>query len=91
MHLFYTAGAICGAVIAIAGVLFGFYRAARFLARLDDALPVLLDVAAEFKPNGGNSLHDRMERLELGQRALLMDRGYATLDDFVAVVKHPDD
>jgi len=64
-------------------VLYAVYRLVRFLVRLDDALPTLLDIADEFKTNGGGSLRDAVDRLELGQRALLMDRGYATLEDLL--------
>lgn len=83
MHPLLVVGAVCVAVGAIGGVLAWTWRALRFLFRLDAALPVLMEVADQFRPNGGKSLHDRLERLELGQRALLMDMGYATLDDLL--------
>lgn len=40
---------------------------AGYTAALPDALPVLMDIAEEFKPNGGSSLVDRIDRLETGQ------------------------
>lgn len=38
------------------------------IVRIDSAVPVLLGIADEFKPNGGGSLHDRLVRIE-GQLA----------------------
>ena len=36
----------------------------RAVVRIDEAVPVLLDIAAEFKPNSGSTLHDRLVRIE---------------------------
>ena len=49
------------------------------------ALPVLADIAEEFKPNGGASLHDRTVRIEttLGEVAILAgnnQQGIARVD-----------
>lgn len=41
---------------------------AKHTADLPDALPVLMDIAEEFKPNDGATLRDRVDRLELGLR-----------------------
>lgn len=38
--------------------------AADALVRVDKAVPVLMKIAEEFKPNGGGSLHDRIVRVE---------------------------
>jgi len=59
-----------------------FWRIMVALVRIADAMPTLLDIAQQFKPNGGKSLHDRLGKLELGLRALLMDRGYPDLDEW---------
>ena len=34
------------------------------LFAVEEAVPVLMSIAREFKPNGGNSLHDRLVRIE---------------------------
>lgn len=85
MSVLLILGAIA-TVFAIVGGLVTFVHAVwklfKFINRVNEALPTLLQVADEFKPNGGSSLHDRIVRLELGQRALLMDRGYADISDF---------
>ena len=36
----------------------------RKLFRIDAALPTLLQIADQFKPNDGYSLHDRIENIE---------------------------
>ena len=43
------------------------------------AHPILMEIAAEFKPNKGQSLHDRMVRIE------------ATLDHISSRLDHIDD
>ena len=77
---------ILAAAVTVLGGAISFlrllWRALRAIVRMSDAMPTLLSIADEFKPNGGKSLHDRLERLELGQRALLMDHGYATPNDY---------
>lgn len=37
------------------------------LRRMADAWDVLYDIAEQFKPNGGSTLHDRITLMELGQ------------------------
>lgn len=36
----------------------------RAIVRMDDAIPVLLGIADQFRPNAGHSLHDRLTRIE---------------------------
>ena len=49
------------AVIAAAGVI---WLALRRLYRIDAALPTLLQIADQFRPNEGDSLHDRISHIE---------------------------
>ena len=34
------------------------------LSKLDESLPVLMEISHQFKPNGGNSLRDVIDRIE---------------------------
>jgi len=49
------------AVLTALGVI---WIGGRKLYRIDAALPVLLQIAAQFQPNDGASLHDRIENIE---------------------------
>ena len=42
----------------------GFRRFLKAVHRFADSVDVLFEIAAEFKPNGGTSLHDRIARIE---------------------------
>lgn len=52
------------AVLAVLGGFAVFARAGwhvvRILVRVDNALPTLLEIADEFRPNNGTSLHDQI-------------------------------
>lgn len=55
---------ICAGLLTI--ISFGKFlwvKVIKPLAKLDDALPVLFEIAEEFKPNGGGSLHDSMQNI----------------------------
>ncbi len=83
MSLVLTICAVLGGIVSLAVILRMAWKGTMAVVRIADAMPTLLQVAEQFKPNGGSSLVDAVHRLELGQRALLMDKGYATLDDFM--------
>lgn len=55
-----------GIVPAYRGVV-RFFKALRKFA---DSIDILFDIAKEFKPNGGHSLHDRITRIENRQEAM---------------------
>lgn len=46
------------------------WRALKALMQLADAIPVIVAIADEFKPNSGGSLRDSMDRIEDSQRKL---------------------
>ncbi len=53
-----------GVVSGMAAMSVVWWRIVVPLARLSDATPVLVEIAAQFKPNDGHSLHDRVVRIE---------------------------
>lgn len=50
--------------VALAAGGTAFWKIWRFLDRWQDALAVLQEIAEQFRPNGGDSLHDRIVNLE---------------------------
>jgi hypothetical protein len=50
-------------VATVAGAARGFWHMSRAAVKVSDALPTLLGMAAEFRPNGGNSLHDNIVKI----------------------------
>lgn len=46
------------------GIVEDFYEVAPLLDELPEAIPVLLNIAEEFRPNGGLSLRDAVNRIE---------------------------
>ncbi len=56
------------AILAAVGWMLRFvYKATKTVARVDDAIPTLLEIAKEFKPNGGNSLKDHVSAIRAEQ------------------------
>lgn len=49
----------------------GMMRFFRALRKFADSIDILFDIAKEFKPNGGHSLHDRITRIEGAQQDML--------------------
>lgn len=65
-------------ITVISGTLVGIGIIWRVVGKLVDATrayPVLMDIAEQFKPNGGTSLHDRIEALTemQAEQSLLLD------------------
>ena len=60
-----TASYVTGAIVAL-GAIIGFFwrKIVKPLARIEHAMPILLEIADEFKPNGGGSLRDTVNRIE---------------------------
>jgi hypothetical protein len=58
------------------------FKVGRLVYRVDRALPILLAIADEFKPNGGNSLRDQVDNLTVGQ---------GEIQDVVAEHSHEDE
>lgn len=58
------------------------------LRRLPDTLPVLTEIAMEFRPNGGASLRDSINRIEhtVKTDSLRLDQVSARLDKITAVL-----
>lgn len=57
-----------GPVFAAIGAIFVIvWRALRKLVHISDALPALLELAQEFKPNGGSSMRDKVDAIMEGQ------------------------
>lgn len=52
----------------------GFRRFLKAVRRFADSVDVLFEIAAEFKPNHGHSLHDRMARIEATLDTAAVDR-----------------
>ena len=52
-----------GACVALIALLALIWRGLRLIFRLEAALPTLLGIADQFKPNGGQSLHDQLGNL----------------------------
>jgi hypothetical protein len=48
---------------------------------ISEAAPTLLEIATEYKPNGGGSLHDVVDRIEAGQGTLASDVREHIADD----------
>lgn len=46
-------------------------QANEYLSRLVEALPVLVEIADQFKPDGGASLHDQLEMIRAQQADLM--------------------
>lgn len=66
------------AVAAVAAGIYGLYliwtyglcpvwRTMMAINHFAEALPVLLEIADEFKPNGGGSLRDQIDEIRIGQ------------------------
>ncbi len=53
-----------GVVSGMAAMSVVWWRIVVPLARLSDATPILVEIAAQFRPNDGHSLHDRIVRME---------------------------
>lgn len=44
-----------------------FWKAARFIFKVDGAMPTLLKIAAQFENNGGSTLKDKVDNLYMNQ------------------------
>lgn len=73
------------ALVALGAVLGGLAKAMRVAYRVDAALPTLLKIADEFKPNGGNSLKDNINRLNdtLTEHTATDERRFQELADII--------
>jgi PAS domain S-box-containing protein len=65
-------GYVAGALVAL-GTIYGYAikplikflkNFVEVLSKLDESLPVLMEISHQFKPNGGNSLRDVIDRIE---------------------------
>jgi hypothetical protein len=65
---------LCG-LLAIA------WRSLRRLARIDAAMPTLVTIAEQFKPNGGDSLRDQIDKIN-GKLAKGEQR-FETVEDMI--------
>lgn len=63
-------------MLALLGILAVSWKVLRVMARVDNALPTLLSIAEEFKPNGGSSLKDQINQIQAEgrERAALMEQ-----------------
>lgn len=77
---------------AVLAVALGLYKVMRVVFRVDAALPTLLGIADEFKPNGGNSLKDHLARLNgtvteltavVNDHTAMDEKRFNALDDLV--------
>lgn len=60
-------------VVAAAGFIAAvgaIWKVARFIFRVDRALPTLLNIAAQFENNGGSTIKDKLDRMEHNQETL---------------------
>jgi hypothetical protein len=67
---YYIFGAIAAALAVGAAALAFLKQVWKFLRNLEkavDAFPVLIEIASEFKTNGGSSLRDAVNRIETNQ------------------------
>ena len=78
-----TVSAVLVAVVAGGGALWKIWKA---FDKVEDTWQVLSEIAEQFKPNGGSSLHDRITNLE--NRTLEMQ---AALEQVLTSRPRPDD
>ncbi len=59
------AAAVTGTIVSTVAIAAGTWKLVRFLAKVNDLYPVVLEMAAEFRTNEGSSLKDQMNKLEV--------------------------
>ncbi len=59
------------------------------VVRLADAHPVIMEIAEQFKPNAGSSLHDRIQQIERNQEDMQteMESLHNKFDTFIQQVQ----
>lgn len=92
--------AIILCVSAVAGLLAGLGKCGRLLwkamnavVEVGEAMPTLLIIAEQFKPNGGNSLHDqitaiRTEQVKVAAALIKTEALDSRLSDLESEVRH---
>jgi hypothetical protein len=87
MTYWYTWGP--GAILAFLGLVALSWRALRAIFRFDSALPTLLEIADQFKPNGGSSLHDQLLQIRtMQERHEVLDDGrFARIETALAGIE----
>ncbi|GEM_PF-3290782 len=55
---------VIGVATGMAAMSVVWWRIVVPVARLSDATPILVEIASQFRPNDGHSLHDRVVRIE---------------------------
>lgn len=64
--LIVAAAGVTAALTIWRKVIIPFAKLVGAINRIADATPVLIDIAEEFRPNGGSSLRDTVDRIETG-------------------------
>lgn len=73
MHALLLVGAACAALVAILAVARTLYKVMRAAVRAEEALPILFEIAEQFRPNGGGSLRDQVDGIRREQASVRFD------------------